>query len=483
MVRLAKAWPCAASAMLLLLAFPPFNLSLLVFVALTPWLLSLKEEGARGFRSGYMFGFLYMLGQMFWEVPFVSRWTGSIPLACIPWILSGLLTATYFGIGGWLTRICWQRNWAWAIPLVWTGVEVFRSYIPGLAFPWGLLATPLCNYPPLMGLAHYGLIYLASAWCVVPSLLLAQFLGGAKVISLRHGILVFVIGIAASLLYWNSPEVGTVKTIYVAQPGVDLAFGDPATEHARVAAALGPLFKSAKAAKADLMVLPEGIGGTMVGPPFPAIESMEIFRDRADVPILYGGNRGESPRYQTAFGYDGQWSFADKTRLVIFGEFVPGRSWFPYPASFKLPSGDLDAATVVSTVHVNGMAVGPLLCFEELFPDLAIRQRKQGAGFLAVMSIDDWYMGTAAPEQLAAAAPWRAVEAGIPVVRSASTGITMAADARGNVLGAIPIGESRGIVVRITIPADNPRFLPAGLFPILALLSLIVVPVANRFRR
>ena len=54
MKKLGKAWPCLASAILLLAAFPPFHLSLLVFIALTPWLTSLptRDKAERRFDRG-----------------------------------------------------------------------------------------------------------------------------------------------------------------------------------------------------------------------------------------------------------------------------------------------------------------------------------------------------------------------------------------------------------------------------------------------
>lgn len=476
---LAKAWPCAGSAILLLAAFPPFHLSLLVFVALTPWLASLKEPDARGFRSGWTFGFVYMLGQMFWLLPFVSKWTHSVPLAIIPWILAGLITAPFFGLAGWLIKLCWKNDWPWLIPVVWTGVEVLRSYFPVLAFPWGLAATPLADFPALMGLGHYGMIFFASAWCILPSVALAQAMSGQKFVEWRTSAMLFAFGLAISVVYWSLPESGEAKTILIAQPGADLAFGDPQTEAPRLKEAIDPILAQARLSKPDLVLLPEGVAGENASfppdPPFPI---------DPHVPVLFGGVRDDGThRYQTAFGFDGKWTYADKTRLVIFGEFVPGRNWIPFLSAFNLPSGDLDAAKEIKAVDVNGIRTGPLLCFEGLFPDLAFRQATNKAQVIAVMAIDDWYIGTNAPEQLAQGAPWRAVEAGLPVVRSASTGISLATDARGNILAKAPMGIRRALPARVVLPS-TPQFFPlAPIFPMLALLSLIGVPIAVRLKR
>lgn len=479
MARIAKAWPCAASAFLLLAAFPPFHLSLLVFVALIPWLLSLREKGASGFRSGWTFGFLYALGQMFWLIPFVGKWTGSIPLALVPWLLSGFVVAPFFGLVGWLARTCWKNDWPWLIPVVWAGVEVLRSYVPVLAFPWGLVASPLADMPYLMGLGHYGMIFLASAWVVMVNVWLAQWMGGEPFVRWRTAFIVAFVGLGLSFVYWSQPVSGTEKTIMIGQPGVDMAFGDPRLEPKLLQEDIDPITARALLAKADLLVLPEGVGGAAAQMP-PRVP----FHVDEDVPVIFGGQRGDEPRYQTAFAYDrGKWTYADKTRLVIFGEFVPGRNWIPFLSAFNLPSGDLSAAREVKALDVNGIRVGPLLCFEGLFPDLGFRQAMNGAKLLAVMSIDDWYMGTPAPEQLAMGAPWRAVETGLPVVRAATTGISMACNARGDVTARAPVGQTRAVPVQVLLPIGSSYFHFSPVFPIVALLSLFVVPLIDYWRR
>ena len=56
-------------------------------------------------------------------------------------------------------------------------MEVFRSYIPGLAFPYGLIANPLWAFPQMIQTAYYGSIFLVGAWVVLINLLLAKFIG------------------------------------------------------------------------------------------------------------------------------------------------------------------------------------------------------------------------------------------------------------------------------------------------------------------
>jgi apolipoprotein N-acyltransferase len=118
------------------------NLALLVFAGVAPWLASLRDTSARGsLKSGFLFGFLFFLFQMYWLVPFVERWTGRLGTALVPWLVSALLAGIVYAPLGWLIRECWRRGWVWLIPLVWAGHEGFRAYMPVLAFPWAILVS------------------------------------------------------------------------------------------------------------------------------------------------------------------------------------------------------------------------------------------------------------------------------------------------------------------------------------------------------
>ena len=476
--RLAFWGPPVASALLMLGAFAPFDFSLLVFVALVPWLRSLADgDGKRALKSGFVFGVVYMGGQMLWLQPFVSRWTGSTLLGTIPWVLGSAFAALAYAGLGWAVHACWKQQRPWLIPVVWAGVEVLRSYTLVIAFPWALAATPLWHLTPMIQTAHYGTVYAVSAWVLLANVIGARFVRGDGMMALRPGAMAFMALLALSLVRYATPQEGTLTTITVGQPGVDLAFGNPATQDADLALAVGELTLAAAAQNSRLLVLPEGVSSGVGYPPTPPFEVVR------DVPVLFGGQRGTGDAaYQTAFAYDGDWTYADKTRLVIFGEFVPLRGVLPFLDAFDVPSGDLVPAAEVKTVEVAGLRVGPMLCFEGLFYDIAFKQAENGAQLIAVMSIDDWYMGTNAPDQLRAAAPFRAIEAGVPLVRAAATGYSLATDARGDLVAMAPLGKQVATTVRLKVPDKADVFPGLPVFPWFAALSLPAV-VLWRWRK
>ncbi|MBC8065333.1 MAG: apolipoprotein N-acyltransferase [Chlorobia bacterium] len=432
-----------------------------------------ESTSKEGFRSGFTFGFLLLLGQFAWLFSFINRWVQNPILAFIPYILGCALVALFFGILGWQVTLCWRHKMPWAIPLVWAGIEVFRSYVPGLAFPYGLIATPLWPFPVLIQNAYFGSIFLVGAWVVLVNVFLAQILAGDHSWRQIRG---YVAGIALLLLgswvRYSEPLPSQVMTVSIGQPGTDLAFGNRADNEALLRKVIPDFYTKAQLGGSELLVLPEGIAGSDGSfPPKP------VFDVDPAVPVIFGGIRGLDPSYQTAFSFDGTWKYADKTRLVIFGEFVPFRNQLPFLASvFNLPGGDLVPADEVKALKVGKRTVGPLLCFEGLFPDIAYRQAMNGAELLAVMSVDDWYMGTTAPDQLKAGAIWRAVETGLPLVRSASMGYSFAVDQRGNLRGQLPTKESSSLRVELPVGPANPfRFFP--IFPYAALATLVLLPL------
>lgn len=452
--------PAVISAILLSLAFPPANVFLLVFVALVPWFKQLRDgEGWQAAKRGYLFGFLYFGFQMFWICPFVFRWTGKLGLALLPWVISAFLAGFFFMLVGWLINRCFKRNWWWAVPLVWAGIEGFRAYIPMLAFPWGNVSLPLWRIPSIVQHGAWGTMFLVSAWVIVANLLILEFMYPKEEkpdrrLVWRLGSIFMGLLVMSTARFAMVPE-GVVRTFTLGQPGVDMAFSELAEEKRLLAEATPEMVAAAVMQKSDLLVLPEGYAGRNVGDP--------IFTPLGEQPltrVIMGGNHvdGETT-YQTAFLWDSaKWSYADKTRLVVFGEFVPFRDQLPFLKSFDLPAGDLQPAKNLVTLDAGDFKIGQLICFEGVFPDLAERHSNNGAQVLVQMSIDDWYEKTPCHDQLWMSSVWRSIESGLPLVRVGSRGQSLATDSRGGMVTMLPIGERIAGEAKLVVPAKSDAF-------------------------
>jgi apolipoprotein N-acyltransferase len=469
------------SGLLLLLAFPPFNLGLLVFVALVPWIFSLRNSnGKQGWQSGYLFGIVFGLGQLFWVAQLTARWVGSLAIGVIPWFVACSLYAIYFGWIGSLIAKCWQRQWPWAIPFAWAGIEVIRSFMPTFAFPWGLVATPLWPYFAIIQAAHFGTIFLISAWVLAVNVGIVEFMSGLPYVKVRPYVLATVGMIAASLLTLSINVPSDPFRITMGQPGVDMAFGKPEDQYRDLRTNVNAIVHQAKANGTRILVLPEGIAeGTEMPPKAP-------FDIPTDLPILFGGRRGESPTFQSAFAFEGgKWQFVDKTRLVVFGEYVPFREYISLiTKTFKLEQGDLTAGrNGVGTVKLGGLTIGPVVCFEALFPDVTYTQTLKDARLLAVIGIDDWYMDGNAPDQIKAASIWRAIETGLPLVRSTTLGYTLTCDGHGRITAEAPMKVPFSLTRDIPVPRTSPAFFGSPTFPVLAAIFALGITFVNSKRQ
>ena len=102
--------------------------------------------------------------------------------------------------------------------------------------------------------------------------------------------------------------------------------------------------------------------------------------------------------------------------------------------------------------------VFPMVCYESIFPDeiaQKINAQPLRPGLLLNVTNDGWFGKTPGPHQHFAQARLRAIEQGLPLIRSANTGISAIVDPYGRVLGSLPLGVE-GVV-------DG--FLPKSLAP------------------
>jgi len=147
----------------------------------------------------------------------------------------------------------------------------------------------------------------------------------------------------------------------------------------------------------------------------------------------------------------------DKLHLVPFGEFVPFERWLPWLRHSLPPVGEFvpgTKSTVFQLADREGQArpFGVLICFEDLFPDLARQLVRGGAQWLAVITNDGWFGPSAAAYQHAQASIFRAVELRVPIVRAANTGWSGCIDPSGRVTGRIrhPSGSELFVEGRAT---------------------------------
>jgi apolipoprotein N-acyltransferase len=167
----------------------------------------------------------------------------------------------------------------------------------------------------------------------------------------------------------------------------------------------------------------------------------------------------------------------DKAHLVPYGEYLPMRPILSRLGLSRLAPGDIDfdpgPGPRTLTLPVIG-TVGFQLCYEIIFSGEVI-DRGNRPNFLFNPSNDAWF-GAWGPPQHLAQARLRALEEGMPVLRSTPTGISAVIDARGTLLHSLP-WRKPGVIDSL-LPAPLPPTLFARLGNILPLLFALILAAA-----
>jgi len=145
----------------------------------------------------------------------------------------------------------------------------------------------------------------------------------------------------------------------------------------------------------------------------------------------------------------------DKHHLVPFGEYLPFRTSWPdgfrflrqlTPMSLLNPGDDL-RPLVLRTAEGRSFRFAVAICYEDVIPQAVRRLAYDDAGqkkvdFLVNISNDGWFLGTTEPGQHMVSAVFRAVECGLPVIRSVNGGYSAVIDPLGRVTAVMPPGKT-----------------------------------------
>jgi apolipoprotein N-acyltransferase len=139
--------------------------------------------------------------------------------------------------------------------------------------------------------------------------------------------------------------------------------------------------------------------------------------------------------------------FYDKIYLVPFGEYLPLRGVLSAIGLREVASksGFESGPTPRPLLTIPGLpAIVPLICYEAVFPG-AIVQGAQRPAAIVNLTNDGWFGDSTGPHQHFHQARVRAVEEGLPLIRSANNGVSAAFDPYGRVLGRLGLNV-RGVV-------------------------------------
>lgn len=208
-----------------------------------------------------------------------------------------------------------------------------------------------------------------------------------------------------------------------------------------------------------------------------------VTQDGVTTPKLAGANNSlwiVTPRATIAGRYS-------KAHLVPYGEYLPMREILTPLGLSRLVPGDADfwpgpgpqSLPLSAATGRPELRMGVQICYEIIFSGQVIDAKNRPA-FLFNPSNDAWF-GDWGPVQHLAQARLRALEEGVPILRSTPTGVSAIIDARGHVTHAL--GLRRAGFLESGLPPALPPTLFArtgNLLPFLLAALLVVAAIASR---
>lgn len=191
---------------------------------------------------------------------------------------------------------------------------------------------------------------------------------------------------------------------------------------------------------------------------------MGISRGEAD-PTAEGGAR----YYNSLFALNDEGAAGlrigaiyDKHRLVPFGEYLPmGRlmSQIGVRSLVHVPADFSPGPKPAPISLVNAPNVQPLICYESLYPGFTPASGDARPAWIVNVSNDAWFGATSGPRQHLNLASYRAIETGLPVVRSTPTGTSAMIDPWGRVISGQSLGSGQAGIIDARLPE------PTGVTP------------------
>ena len=475
------------------LALPPIYAVPVLLVAV-PGLLALIEgtRGPRGaFRRGFFFGLGHHIVGLYWITEAIvleaARYWWLVPFA-VP-ALSALL-ALFIALpcaGAKWARPGWQR--VTALAGLWVLFDLARQYV-GTGFPW----NPWGSVWAFPGPAGDVMLQPLAAIGTPGLTLMTVFLAGAAVLSWR-----WAAASAAVLAVWAGFGVYRLSEPAAVPPGIDAVIvqgnvlqGQKYDSDTAIAAFNRQLALTregvARAGNRKTVVVWPETSTFFLLQYDPAARLAIAEAARPALGALVGGLTFDEPPTAAslashppgnsliALGPDGQIEgMYSKWHLVPFGEYAP--SWVPL--SIKIVPGNLAFGTGPSTLALPGVPpFGPLICYEAVFPAQVIDEASRPLWIVNITN-DAWFGNSTGPRQHLMAARMRAVEEGLPLVRSANTGISVVFDARGHELGRIGMNVASVLVLPIPGARHATSFSRWGLV-IPGLMSLLAAVIGLR---
>lgn len=491
-------------------AMSPVSFWPCLFIGLSSlyWLYSKTNGAGQAFASGFFFAIGYFVTGLWWigNALLVEgnefRWVWPISVIGLPTLL-GLFTGTYLAIARMIADPKMPKGF-WAFVFFLT----FSEWARGNAFtgfPWNLYGYVWADHLPMAQMAHYigayGMTFLSVLWAALAGYL---FLHKAPIkrkfmLCLATAFaMLFIYNIGKARLDSNPTVLDKNNALVVVQPNIpqDMKWDPIALQEnfeKMVSISRAGDFGSPPPRNVYI-VWPE----TAISPQiYTQTTNMDLIQSLLKTytgsnaylitGILLRTGQGEDVKYGNSVTMMNKdmdvLAVYNKYHLVPFGEFIPFQKWIPLKPVVRFKGFERGGGPA-TLAHANIPPFSPLICYEVIFPDVVTKMTGERPQWIVNVTNDGWYGDSAGPYQHFAQTRLRAIEEGLPVIRSANTGISGVIDPYGRIIEQGNIFEEAALVTHLPKPilGKNPYWpwILQLLLPIVALFFMVRLVVFKK---
>lgn len=338
------------------------------------------------------------------------------------------------------------------LAIAWTMTEWLRGHI-FTGYPWNPIAhvwafaTPLLQGASLIGV--YGLGTLTFLILASPAAGWRASFAGLAVVGLA--------GVVGQQVMGPVDTAAAGPLIRVVQPNVPQAEKWRRETRARELQKLIDLSRKDGFDKVAAVVWPETAVPFVVQAGSPGLAMLATAAPRGGL-LLTGAARAgadvDEGVWNSLLAIDAEGTVVatyDKVHLVPFGEYIPFHKELP-PLTGLIGRGSFEKGEGFMTLALNGLpGFSPLICYEAIFPAEVTGPGARPAWLLNVTN-DAWFGVSAGPYQHLTSARLRTIEEGLPMIRSANTGVSAVIDSYGRMVASLDM-EREGVIDHPLPPA------------------------------
>jgi apolipoprotein N-acyltransferase len=438
-------WAAAgASTLLLIFAFPNFELYFLAWIALVPLLVAIARRPSpfSAFILGWATGSVFFYASCYWLTYSMIHYGGLPTLLAYLLLIPGALVVGVFpGLFTLLIALAIQKWGHIAIllaPVFWTALEFMRLSITGQL--WNALGYSQAYHAILISPATWGGVYAVSFLILainsaITLVILKRTVWAIAAALLTFGLVAAVIILSPLLATSGRPSgVPPYLNVVALQPNVPM---NPikSTEETKqlldrhLSMSVDALRRLPDAGVPRLVVWPESPMNFTYASNQTFQELIADFTRRNHTSLLFNSLEpapgGGAYNSAVLINEEGRLiAQYDKIRLMPFGEYVPLPQWLPGASLITGIVGDFTPGTNYTLMPIVGRRAGVFICIESAYPWIARTMANEGADVLINISNDGYLGPTAVMRQHLANAIFRAVENGRPLLRVTNTGLS-----------------------------------------------------------